>query len=126
MFELVPGLMPLIEQQAVMPLAVGSASGALARPAVPGMGKFADLGLGSLDIEAWEAVMAPAGTPLGVNLRLHAAVRAAGADPRLQARLRMAGFLAETSASPDALAEKIRQEIPVWRGLVAQSGARLD
>ena len=126
MFELVPGLMPLIEQQAVLPLAVGSASGALARPAVPGMGKFADLGLGSLDIEAWEAVMAPAGTPPEVNLRLHAAVRAAGADPRLQARLRMAGFLAETSASPDALAEKIRQEIPVWRGLVAQSGARLD
>lgn len=126
MFELMPGLMPLIEQQAVLPLAVGSAARAPVLPAVPGMAEFADLGLGGLDIQAWEAVMAPAGTPPEVILRLHAAVRAAGAASALQDKLRTAGFVAETSASPAALANKIRLETPVWRGLVAQSGAQLD
>ncbi|MDB5372653.1 MAG: tripartite tricarboxylate transporter substrate binding protein, partial [Belnapia sp.] len=77
MFELMPGLMPLIEQRAVLPLAVGSASRAMVLPAVPGMAEFADLGLGGLDIGAWEAVMAPARTPPEVIFRLHAAVRAA-------------------------------------------------
>jgi tripartite-type tricarboxylate transporter receptor subunit TctC len=118
--------MPLIEQRAVLPLAVGSASRAMVLPAVPGMAEFADLGLGGLDIGAWEAVMAPARTPPEVIFRLHAAVRAASADLALQDKLRTAGFVAEISASPAALADKIRLEVPVWRGLIAQSGAQLD
>jgi len=126
MFELMPGLMPLILQDALLPLAVGSASRVAVLPAVPGMAEFADLGLGGLDIGAWEAIMAPAGTPSDVVVRLHAAVRAAGADPTLQERLRAAGFVATTSAAPEALAEKIRRDTPIWRDLVAQSGAQLD
>ena len=63
MFELTPGLMPLIEQGVVSPLAVGSAKRVGALPEVPGMAEFADVGLGQVDINAWEALMAPAGTP---------------------------------------------------------------
>jgi len=126
MFELIPGLLPLIEQQAILPLAVGSAARAPVLPAVPGMAEFADLGLGSLDIGAWEAIVAPAGTPADVVLRVHEAVRAAGADAALQERLRNAGFVAETSATPAALAAKISRDTPFWRSLVAQSGAQLD
>ena len=126
MFELTPGLMPLIEQGVVSPLAVGSAKRVGALPDVPGMAEFADIGLGGVDIGAWEALMAPAGLVPDVAARLNAAVRQAGADPAMQEKLRASGFSVETSDSPDALAAKIQREIPYWRKLVEDSGAKLD
>jgi tripartite-type tricarboxylate transporter receptor subunit TctC len=126
MFELTPGLMPLIEQGVVSPLAVGSAKRVGALPDVPGMAEFADIGLGGVDINAWEALMAPAGTPADVAERLNAAVRRACADSAMQEKLRASGFSAEASESPAALAAKIQREIPLWRKLVEDSGAKLD
>ncbi|WP_431271082.1 Bug family tripartite tricarboxylate transporter substrate binding protein [Dankookia sp. P2] len=126
MFELTPGLTPLIESGDALPLAVGSRERLPALPQVPAMGEFGDLGLAGYDIQAWEAVMAPAGTPPGILARLNAAVRAAGDNPVLAERLRPTGFRVATSASPGALAGKIREEIPLWRRLVEVSGARLD
>jgi tripartite-type tricarboxylate transporter receptor subunit TctC len=126
MFELTPGLMPLIEQDVVSPLAVGSARRVGALPDVPGMAEFADIGLGGVDIGAWEALMAPAGTPAEATERLNAAVRRAGADTAMQEKLRASGFSVETSESPAALSAKIAREIPYWRKLVEDSGAKLD
>ena len=126
MFELTPGLMPLIEQGVVSPLAVGSAKRVGALPDVPGMAEFADIGLGGVDINAWEALMAPAGMAPDVAARLNASVRQAGEDSAMREKLRASGFSVETSESPDALAAKIRREIPYWRKLVEDSGAKLD
>ena len=110
----------------VSPLAVGSAKRVGALPDVPGMAEFADIGLGGVDIGAWEALMAPAGTPAEVAERLNAAVRRAGADAAMQEKLRASGFSVETSESPMALSAKIAREIPYWRKLVEDSGAKLD
>jgi tripartite-type tricarboxylate transporter receptor subunit TctC len=126
MFELTPGLTPLIESGDAVPLAVGSRERLPALPSVPAMGDFPELGLADLDMQAWEAIVAPAGTPPEVLARLSAAVRQAGADATIAERMRPTGFRAETSASPEALAEKIHREIPFWRRLVEVSGARLD
>jgi tripartite-type tricarboxylate transporter receptor subunit TctC len=126
MFELTPGLTPLIDSGDAVPLAVGSRERLPALPGVPALGEFGDLGLAEYDIQAWEAVMAPAGTPPEALARLNAAVRAAGENPVLAERLRPTGFRVVTSASPEALAGKIRDEIPLWRRLVEVSGAKLD
>lgn len=126
MFELAPALVPLINQGALTPLAVGSAQPIPILPNVPGMASFADLGLGNWEIGAWEAIMAPRGTPPEVIAALYAAVRLAGADPALNTRMRSVGFEAQTSESPDAMGAKIRDEIPFWRKLVEDAGAKLD
>ena len=126
MFELTPALMPLIVQNEITPLAVGSAGRVASLPAVPGMSEFGDLGLSGLDISAWEALMAPAGTAPEVIAALHDAARQAGSAPVLGERMQSVGFVATPSATPQALAEKIRAEIPLWRQLVEASGAKLD
>jgi tripartite-type tricarboxylate transporter receptor subunit TctC len=126
MFELTPALMPLINQQEVTALAVGSAQRVALLPTVPGMSEFADLGLGALDVNAWEALMAPRGTADEVIQKLHAAAWQAGNDPQLAERMRDVGFMAAPSATPQILAEKIRSETPAWRHMVEESGARLD
>jgi len=126
MFELTPALMPLINQGEVTALAVGSARPVALLPAIPGMLNFADLGLGALDIRAWEALMAPAATAPELIRQLHAAALQAGNDPRLGERMREVGFTAEPSTTPSALADKIKHETPIWRQLVEASGAKLD
>lgn len=126
MFELTPALMPLINQQEVTALAVGSAQRVALLPTIPGMAEFADLGLGTLDVNAWEAMMAPRGTADDVVQRLHAAAWQAGNDPQLAERMRDVGFMAAPSATPQVLADKIRSETPVWRKMVEESGAKLD
>jgi tripartite-type tricarboxylate transporter receptor subunit TctC len=70
--------------------------------------------------------MAPAGLPPDAAERLNAAVRKAGEDAGMREKLRASGFSVETSESPAALAAKIQQEIPYWRKLVEDSGAKLD
>ena len=126
MFELTPALMALINQGEIMALAVGSARPVALLPTIPGMSDFADLGLGGLDIGAWEALVAPAATAPEIISQLHAAALQAGNDPRLGERMREVGFTAEPSATPGALADKIKHETPIWRQLVEASGAKLD
>ncbi len=93
---------------------------------VPGMGEFADLGLGELDVDTWNAIMAPAGTPASVVDRLADAIRSAAMGSDLADRLRPLGFRTVLSASPAALLELIRADTPRWGRLVQLSGARLD
>src|SRR3712207_7002653 len=63
MFDVMPALMPHVESGRFKPLAVSSAQRLPILPGVPGMAEFGALGLGDLDIQAWSAIMAPAGTP---------------------------------------------------------------
>ncbi|MDO9708612.1 Bug family tripartite tricarboxylate transporter substrate binding protein [Paracraurococcus lichenis] len=126
MFDVMPALMPHVESGAFRALAVSSAQRLPILPEVPGMSEFAALGLGDLDIQSWNAVMAPGGTPGPVAARLHAALGQVAADPAFVERLRPLGYTVATSESPAALATRIRAETPRWRRLVEVSGARLD
>ncbi|MCB4821629.1 Bug family tripartite tricarboxylate transporter substrate binding protein [Roseicella aerolata] len=126
MFDVMPALMPHVEGGKFKALAVSSAQRLDILPEVPGMADFAALGLGDLDIQSWNALMAPAGTPDDVVGRLAAAVRQVAAEPGFIERLRPLGYTVVTSDTPAALAGKIRAETPRWQRLVEISGARLD
>jgi tripartite-type tricarboxylate transporter receptor subunit TctC len=77
------------------------------------------------DVSAWDAIMAPAGTPVAVVNRLNAAIRTALADPELRRQLADRG--AEVAAgTPQALGGFIRAEIERWGQAVKRSGAQVD
>lgn len=126
MFDSPPALMPLIERGAVKPLAVSTRGRQFFVPDVPGMGEFADIGLGGLDVDTWNAVMAPAGTPATIIARLAEAVRIAAIRSDLTERLRPLGFRTVLSETPEALANLIRDDTPRWQRIVHASGAKLD
>ena len=126
MFDSSPALMPLLERGAVKALAVSTRSRQFFVPDVPGMGGFADLGLGDLDADTWNAVMAPAGTPASVISRLAEAVRTAVTQTDLAERLRPLGFRAVLSEPPEAMARLIREDTPRWQNIVQASGVTLD
>ena len=126
MFDVMPALMPHVESGRFLAFAVSSNGALPFLPQVPGMGSFADLGLGTHNVVTWNAVMAPAGVPEPVIARLFQAVRSVAADPAFIARLLPLGYGTVVSPSPAALAALIQAERPVWQRLVEISGARLD
>ncbi len=126
MFDVMPALMPHVQSGKLKALTVSSARRLPILPEIPGMAEFAALGLGDLDIQTWNAVMAPAGTPAPVIQRLFAAVHQVGRQPEFVERLRPLGYSVILSESPEALAQRIRDETPRWQRLVQTSGVTLD
>jgi tripartite-type tricarboxylate transporter receptor subunit TctC len=126
MFDVMPALMPHVEAGRFLAFAVSSKARLSILPQVPGMGDFADLGLGDHDVVTWNAIMAPGGTPQPVVARLHAALAQVATMPDFVERLKPLGYGTVTSESPAALAGLIAAEQPRWKRLVEISGARLD
>ena len=126
MFDVMPALVPHVESGRFLAFAVSSKARLAILPEIPGMGDFADLGLGDHNVVTWNAIMAPGGTPDAVIQRLHQAVLAVAADTGFQNRLKPLGYGTVTSANPAALTALVEQERPQWRRLVEISGARLD
>jgi len=126
MFDVMPALMPHVESGRFLAFAVSSKARLAILPNVPGMGDFADLGLGEHDIVTWNAIMAPGGTPAPIVARLHQAVLAVAAQQDFVDRLKPLGYGTVTSATPAALAALVEEERPRWRRLVEISGARIE
>jgi len=126
MFDVMPALVPHVESGRFLAFAVSSKARLAILPDIPGMGDFADLGLGNHNVVTWNSIMAPGGTPEPVIQRLHQAVLAVAADTGFQNRLKPLGYGTVTSATPAALTALVEQERPQWRRLVEISGARLD
>jgi tripartite-type tricarboxylate transporter receptor subunit TctC len=126
MFDVMPALMPHVEAGRFLALAVSSKDRLSILPQVPGMGEFADLGLGEHDFTGWNAIMAPGGTPAPVIARLNQAISQVMREPQVAERLRPLGYTAYLQDGPAGLAALIEGEKPRWQRLVEVSGARLD
>jgi tripartite-type tricarboxylate transporter receptor subunit TctC len=126
MFDVMPALMPHVESGRFLAFAVSSHDALPFLPNVPGMGSFADLGLGSHNVVTWNAVMAPAGVPEATIARIHQAIGTVAADPAFVQRLQPLGYGTVVSRTPGDLAALIQAERPFWQRLVEISGARLE
>jgi len=103
-------------------LAVTSARRIEALPQVP---TLQEAGLAGYEAVLWMAVVAPAGTPRPIVLRLNQAMRSALAAPDVVTALKLQEMEAEAS-SPDAVQDKISVEIAKWRNLAAAAGLHAE
>jgi tripartite-type tricarboxylate transporter receptor subunit TctC len=115
MFSAIPAAMPHVRARQMRALAVSGLkrSGALAdTPTV------AESGVPGFDLTSWNAVLAPAGTPVNIIARLNSEIAKVLELPDIKTRLAAEG--AEVAASsPAQLSAYIRTEIAKYAKLVA-------
>lgn len=122
MFDTMLSAMPFVRDGKLKALAV---TGAARSPAAPDTPTIAQSGLPGYEASAWNALLAPAGTPSAVLNTLGTALKSVLDDADVRARFATQGFAAEWT-SPPATARFLEHEIDKWARVVKASGATVD
>lgn len=85
----------------------------------------ASVSIKNLDLVAWDALFAPAGTPTAIVDRFNWAITAALSSPELRESLLSQG-VTTTLGSSEAVPQYLKEDIPRWALAVKRSGAKLD
>ena len=113
-------VMPHIKAGRLRPLAV---TGAQRSPAVPDLPTIAESGFPKFEATAWYGVLAPAGTPIAIVIRLHDEIVRILKLPDVKERLEYVGFEI-IGSTPEAFGAYIKTEIKKWAPVVKASGAK--
>ena len=122
MIDVMPNAYPLAKSGKVRGLACTTAR---RFPAAAEYPTIAESGVPGFEVTAWDAIFAPAGTPVQVIDRLNAAIRQALEDPKVAQSLLTHGAQAIPS-TPNALAQHVAAEAVKWAKVVRRSGAKID
>ncbi|MEM5429196.1 tripartite tricarboxylate transporter substrate binding protein [Cupriavidus oxalaticus] len=122
MFDTMLSAMPFVRDGKLKALAVTGAARSTAAPDTP---TVAQSGLPGYEASAWNALLAPAGTPPAVLDTLGTTLRSVLDDADVRARFATQGFAAEWT-SPPATAQFLDKEIDKWARVVKASGATID
>ncbi|MBL8379824.1 MAG: tripartite tricarboxylate transporter substrate binding protein [Burkholderiales bacterium] len=99
-------------------------SGSRRLPALPGVAPIVETVPG-FEADGWQCLLAPAGTPREVVLRLNAAANVALKDAGFAARLRDLAFDA-LGGTPEQLAEAIRRDLARWRAVAQANNIKAE
>lgn len=121
-FATVPTILPQVKDHRVKLLAVTSKTRSPLFPDTPTM---AEAGIPDFDVSTWWGVLAPAGTPQPVVDKLNAAVNEAAAATLVRQRLTDEGAQS-FKGTPADFAGVLHSELALWKGVVKQSGMKLD
>jgi len=113
---------PNIQAGKVIALGTSAAKQTLLLPTVP---PIANTVVG-FDWEAWQGVVAPAGTPKEIIARLSAELQRIQATPEFREQLFKFGMEPSAPATPDQFAAIIKAEQPRWAKAIKDSGARVE
>lgn len=94
-------------------------------PALPDVPTVAEAGLPNFEVTTWYGVLAPAGTPRPIVLRLNAELRRVMHAADIRERLANIATDPVTN-TPEEFAEYIRLEIAKWGKVVREAGLRAD
>jgi len=78
------------------------------------------------DWQAWQGIVAPAGTPRDIVARLSAELQKIQASPEFRAQLTKFGMEPFPPTTPEQFASMIAAEQPVWAKAIKDSGAKVD
>lgn len=121
-FETVAAARPMIDAKRVKVLGVTSGQRLSGLPAVP---TLAEAGVPAFEMQSWQGVFAPAGTPRPVVDRLAREIAAIVAQPDVQERLRNLGVEPD-GRQADAFATFQRAEIAKWGKVIQDAGIQAE
>ena len=93
---------------------------------MPDVGTFAEAGITGFDVSAWYALLAPAGTPKPVVIRIHDEVVKILATPEMKERFLTTIGGDPVGGTPEQLAADIKSDIARWAKIVNDSGIKLE
>lgn len=113
--------LPHVKAGRVRAYGVTSATRVQAAPDIP---TIAEAGLPGYEAVQWFGLLAPVGTPREIVTRLHGAVVQVLEDPAVKKRFIGDGADPRPSASPEAFASFIRDELKKWEKVVKAAGIK--
>ena len=111
-------IFPQAQQGAMRALAVTGASRARSFPTVP---TLSESGLSGLEINGWNAVLAPAKVPPEIAAKLNKAINTAVMTPAVHERLRGLGYEPHAMALADAPIF-LKTSVDTWRRMIRATG----
>ena len=116
-FGAIEGVLPLVQQGKLRPLAVTTAN---RFPLVPDLPTMIESGVAGFMVTSFEGVVAPAGTSPAIVARLNAAINESVASAELQARFAQLG-LQPSTGTPEGFAAFFAAENRKWAAIVADA-----
>jgi tripartite-type tricarboxylate transporter receptor subunit TctC len=123
MFATSPTVTGFIKGNRMRPLLVTLAKGS---PSIPGIPGGDEAGVPGFNSTFWFGLHAPAGTPMDIVRRLHAAAVKGLSKPEVREKIALQGMDASPSASPEAFAAEIAAEVPSIEAAIRASGAKVE
>ena len=117
-----PTVFALIRGGKVRLIGIGSPQRSALFPEVPTIGES---GLPGFEFQSFFAIATPAGTPKDIIARLNAEVVKATADPVVRDKLVAQGFSVQAS-SPEALAQRTREQLERYAKLFKEAGIKAE
>jgi tripartite-type tricarboxylate transporter receptor subunit TctC len=103
-------------------LAVGTQARLPQLPAVP---TVAEAGVPGYEVDNWIGVAAPAGTPKPIIGAMNAALGKVLSEPELREKMATYG-IEPVTATPEKMAEMIRNDLPRWGKVIREAGIKAD
>jgi tripartite-type tricarboxylate transporter receptor subunit TctC len=113
---------PNIEAGKVVALGTSAAKQSTLVPSVPPIAAT----IKGFDWQAWQGIVAPAGTPKEIVARLSEELRKTEATPEFREQLRKFGMEPMAPMTPGEFAAMIAAEQPLWAKAIKDSGAKVD
>jgi tripartite-type tricarboxylate transporter receptor subunit TctC len=121
-FAGVPNALAQVPSGRLRALAVTTAKRA---PQLPDVPTLEEAGVKGYDASVWLALLAPAGTPREIVMRLNTEIARIMADPETKKTLVDAG-VEPTPSTPEALGAYMQQELVRWGKVVKEAGIQVD
>jgi tripartite-type tricarboxylate transporter receptor subunit TctC len=121
-FAGVPNALAQVPQGRLKALAVTTAKRA---PQLPDVPTLQEAGVTGYDASVWLALLAPAGTPRDIVIKLNGEIAKLMADPDTKKALLEAG-VEPTASSPEEMAEYMQREMTRWGKVVKDADIRLE
>ena len=117
-----PSVLPMVKAGRVRALAVTSLQRSTLAPELP---TVAESGIPGFEVIVWYGVLAPAAVPKALLARLNQEVRKMSDMQDVKDKLALLGAEA-MSSTPEAFAQRIRDDLSKWGKIVRDTGAKAD
>lgn len=122
MFVTLPAALQYVRSGKLTALGVSNSKRSTGAPNIP---TIAEAGLPGYDLNSWQGILTPAGTPQAIINKLNKEIVQTLKQPAVKDQLVSQGFEIVAS-SPEYLAKQLATQTPKWAKLVKDSGAKVD